>query len=267
MLSEPSTSSPTYVTYWENAAGQVMPPYVALALVSMQKALGEKLIILTPSKLNSSIDPSIVKKHWSFYPLSFSLGHGIEDIIAKSDYVRMAWIQSYGGVWLDADTLMFGDPTKVLFPKGLSAKLHWYDESIFGSLPGNKLLEEALHLGIKEDKHHWGNPGSIKDLVVRYPSKTVMISRKVIDPGYRPQYNFKNCDVMRRTDINVKDFLKRPVSMLKLYNTYYRRTSHQIESVSDFLSNGSLLAKLFLNIEPREEFWLYKTKQLMDQLI
>lgn len=37
-----------YVSYWETAAGQSMPPWIALALVSMQWALGDNFTLLTP---------------------------------------------------------------------------------------------------------------------------------------------------------------------------------------------------------------------------
>ncbi len=36
-----------YVSYWETAPGHSMPPYTALALVSIQRALGEKFLLLT----------------------------------------------------------------------------------------------------------------------------------------------------------------------------------------------------------------------------
>ncbi|MCY9824123.1 glycosyltransferase [Aeromonas media] len=258
---------PRYVSYWENAPGQTMTPYVALALVSMRRALGDRFLLLTPQMLDSTIDPAVMDKRWAFQPLSFTLAAGIEEIVARSDFIRMAWVQQHGGVWLDADTLMLRDPTDSLFPDGLSAKLHWHSECIFGSQPGNPLLARALAIGLAEERHAWGNPGCIKDLVPQAPEQVINISGELIDPGYRPLYNFTNCEVMRRTDLAVDRFLLRPVALLKLYNTYFRRTTSRIESVDEFLANGSLLARLFLHIEPDVSYWLAESERLMNELV
>lgn len=75
-----------YVSYWENAPGQTMPAYVALALVSMHRALGERFLLLTPRTVSEHIDADIMNKAWAFEPLSFTLANGIEAIVAKSDY-------------------------------------------------------------------------------------------------------------------------------------------------------------------------------------
>ena len=261
------THMPRYVSYWENAPGQTMAPYVALALVSMRRALGDRFLLLTPQMLENAIDPAVVDKRWAFEPLSFTLATGIEEIVAKSDFIRMAWVQQHGGVWLDADTLMLGDPTDILFPDGLTTKLHWHSECIFGSQPGNPLLARALAIGLAKERHAWGNPGCIKDLVPQAPEQVINISGECIDPGYRPQYNFTSCEVMHRTDLAVDSFLLRPVALLKLYNTYFRRTANRIESVAEFLANGSLLTRLYLHIEPDVGYWLAESERLMDELV
>ena len=71
---------------------------------------------------------------------------------------------------------------------------------------------------------------------------------------------------MHRTDLAVDSFLLRPVALLKLYNTYFRRTASRIESVAGFLANGSLLARLFLHIESDVGYWLDESERLMDEL-
>lgn len=103
-----------------------MPAYVALALVSMRRALGERFQLLTPRTVPDLIDPRILAKPWAFEPLPFTLAEGVEAIVAKSDFIRMAFVHRYGGAWVDADTLFLRDPTNSLFPAGLSNKLHWH---------------------------------------------------------------------------------------------------------------------------------------------
>lgn len=252
-----------YVSYWENAPGQTMPAYVALALVSMRRALGDRFLLLTPRTVSEHIDADIMNKAWAFEPLNFTLANGIEAIVAKSDFIRMAFVHRWGGAWLDADTLLFRDPTVELFPKGLSHKLHWHSECIFASLPGNPILAQALTIGLASDNHAWGNPGSIKNIIAQTADAAIPISGEVIDPGHRPLYNFAGCEVMRRTDIAVGAFLINDVAILKLYNTYFRRTEARRETVAEFLAGGSLLAKLFLHIEANADYWVDESDKLI----
>ncbi|MDF5845536.1 hypothetical protein P4209_02460 [Pseudomonas aeruginosa] len=92
----------------------------------------------------------------------------------------------------------------------------------------------------------------------------VPIAGDVVDPGYRPRYNFASCEVMRRQDVSVADFLVTDATMLKLYNTYFRRTARRMESVEEFLSGGTLLAKLFLHIEADPGYWLGESERLIE---
>ncbi|MNC10655.1 hypothetical protein D3C75_583220 [compost metagenome] len=254
-----------YVSYWETAAGQSMPPWIALALVSMQRALGDNFTLLTPDSLQNCIDASILGKVWRFEPLTFNMDKGIEAIVARSDFIRMAYVHRHGGAWIDAESILLRDPTSLLFPTGLDERLHWHSECLFASLPGNADLAEALATGLAVETHAWGNPGGIKELVARSPHHLVPISPSVCDPGYRPLYNFDSCAVMRRTDIGVSDFLLRDVSLLKLYNTWFKRTATRDESVAEFLDEGTLLSRIFLHIEPNRSYWLGECERLIER--
>lgn len=253
-----------YVSYWETAPGTVMPPYVALAIVSMQRSLGDTLLLLTPQTLTDWIGTAYLSKAWCFEPLDFEMNHGIRNIVAKSDFIRMAFVHRHGGAWIDADTVLLRDPTATLFPHGLSAKLHWASEALFGSLPGNALLGQAVAEALSQRAHRWGDPGRIKALIATAPERCVTIPAHSFDPGYRPLYNFATCDVMMRRDLDVGEFLVSPgVDMLKLYNTYFARTRSPLPSVAQFLDEGSLLAKLFLHIEPDRAFWTERAEALI----
>lgn len=261
-MSERVTATVPYVTYWEHAPGQPMPAYVALALVSMRRVLGRRLLLLTPRTVGDFIGADILDKAWAFEQLAFTLAEGIEAIVAKSDFIRMAFVHQHGGIWVDADTLFLGDPSDAVFPSGVSHKLHWHSECFFASQPGNPLLAQALHRGMGAQAHTWGNPGEIKDIVALAGEDLVPILGEVVDPGYHPRYSFSNCEVMRRRDVSVAEFLKRNVALLKLYNTYFRRTSTQPETVAEFLDGGTLLAKLFLHLEADPGYWLGESDRL-----
>ena len=265
-MSEHVTAAVPYVTYWEHAPGQPMPAYVTLALVSMRRVLGRRLQLLTPRTVEDFIGPEILDKAWAFEPLAFTLAEGIEAIVAKSDFIRMAFVHQHGGVWVDADTLFLRDPSESVFPDGVSHKLHWHSECLFASLPGNPLLAQALHRGLAADAHTWGNPGGIKDIVGLAGEDLVPILGEVVDPGYHPRYNFANCEVMRRRDVSVAEFLKRNVALLKLYNTYFRRTCTHPETIAEFLDGGTLLAKLFLHLEADPGYWLSEAERLMSDI-
>lgn len=259
-------ASVPYVSYWEQAPGQTMPPYVALSLVSIRRVLGDRFLLLTPLTVENYLSPDILDKAWAFEPLAFTLVDGIEAIIAKSDFIRMAFVHRHGGIWVDADTLFLRDPSEAVFPHGVSAKLHWYSECLFASLPGNPLLAQALKHGMSTRAHAWGNPGGIKDIVTRADDELVAIPDEVFDPGYQPRYSFSNCDVMRGRDVGVADFLRRDVSLLKLYNTYFRRTCARLETVAEFLTGGTLLANLFLHLEADRGYWQAEVEQLMVEM-
>ncbi len=253
-----------YVSYWETAAGQSMPPWIALALVSMRRTLGGHFNLLTPKSLQDSVDASIVGRNWGFKPLAFSMDKEIGAIVAKSDFIRMAYVHRHGGAWIDADSILFYDPTSLLFPSGLDERLHWHSECLFASLPGNDQLAEALAAGMTSETHVWGNPGGIKDIITRSPRRQVLISPAVCDPGYRPRYNFASCAVMKSTDIAVSDFLRRDVGLLKLYNTWFKRTATREESVQEFLQGGTLLSRIFLHIKADRGYWLGECERLIE---
>lgn len=266
MLISEANAIPKYVTYWETAPGSRIPPWVALSLASMQRALGNKLLILTPSSASRYIDATTLGTNWVFNPLTFEMDSGIESIVAKSDYIRLAFVYRYGGAWLDADTLLFQDPTNFLFPNGLTRRLHWYSEALFGSKPGNPILGEAIQEGLSKGKHDWGNPGGIRDIIAHQDNHLVQIPHSTLDPGYSPPYNFSTCDVLGRRDLEAHDFVSAKPSLIKLYNTYFTRTTDHIQSVTDFLGAGTLLAKLFLNIDSDPNYWIEETGRL-EQLL
>ena len=188
---------------------------------------------------------------------------GKPDMLNLKDPELLRQQCSIDGAWVDADTLFFRDPTNVRFPTGLSDKLHWHSECLFASVSGNPLLAKALDRGLVDGAHAWGNPGGIKDIVAHATDALVPISEDVFDPGFRPRYNFVNCEVMLRQDVGVADFLITDVAMLKLYNTYFRRTVRHMASVAEFLAGGSLLARLFLHIEADIGYWLSESELLL----
>ena len=253
-----------FVSYWETAAGRLMPPYVALALVSIQRALGDSFLLLTPENTPEYIGTDYLNKTWGFTKLGFDFAPNVAAIVAKADFIRMAYVYQHGGVWLDADTLVFSDPTPYIFGTGPTAKLHWYSEAFFGSRPGNALLEQAVVSALNSESHDWGNPGNIRGLIAHEPNLVLPISNYWLDPGYRPMYNFTTCEVMRSTEVTIEEFFTNSdMKLLQLYNTYFSRTATLQQSVSEFLQSNTLLAKLYLHLEPNKDYWLSEANTLI----
>ena len=235
-----------FVSYWETAPGATMPPHIALSIVSIRRALGDSFLLLTPQSTPTFIGHDHLRKKWRFDYLGFKLSPDIESIVARSDFIRMAYVYRYGGVWIDADTLLLKNPTARLFPEGLTHKLHWLSEALFASLPGNPLLGRAVASSLCERAHKWGDPGGIKEIVTQSPEQLTIIPGSTVDPGYRPLYNFATCDVLRQRNLPAQEFLINDIDILKLYNTYISRTTSKQQTVEEFLADGTLLAKIFL---------------------
>ena len=91
-------------TYWENINRDKTPTYIQLCFLTMLKYLGKyKLIILN--------EKNIIK-----YLPNLRQNFGNLHIAQKVDYYRIALLQKYGGIWLDADIIVVKD-LKPIFDK------------------------------------------------------------------------------------------------------------------------------------------------------
>jgi hypothetical protein len=242
-------------TYWESAPGRVMPPYVALSIATMQRWMGERFELLTPSSV-ASLGPAAVQKRWEFEPLPFTHASTHLALVAKSDYVRLAWIARHGGMWLDADMIVTGPLDDLLGTARQSGRLHWSSEAFFAAAPGSAILREAAKAALAAQLQVWGNPGGVRDLIKARPGEVEMLDRRLLDPGSDPPYCFQTCETMLSTVRPVEAFLTNPdMRVLTLYNTYFSRSVLNT-SVESFLESRTLLARVFLAMEPDRSYWL-----------
>lgn len=256
-----------FVSFWQNPPAQRMPPYVALALVSMQRVLGADFVLLREADLTMVLGSDLQDKDWRFGNLEFAGDPGALSIVAKSDFIRMAYVCRHGGYWFDADTIALADPRPYLSAGQPGDRLHWYSEALFGATPGHALLAAAIADCRGAERQSWGNPGGIRNLIEAAPAMITPIPYTLLDPGYDPAYRFTTCDVMLDTDIPVERFLRNSTAvLLKLYNTYFSRTPIGTMSVRQFLSSKTLLARLFLHIDPDAEHWIAQCATLEQSL-
>lgn len=252
-----------FVTYWETPQGAQMPPYVALALVSMQRALGDAFVLLGPQDIAGTLGIDLDCRGWQFGDLEFKGAPAALSIVAKSDFIRMAFVQRHGGFWLDADTIALADPRPALAPAPLDARLYWYNEALFGARAGNPLLTRAVQQSWDTERHVWGNPGGIRHLVAALPEAVAPIDSSLLDPGWRPAYRFTTCEVMYDRALPVDAFLTNPsAKLLKLYNTYFSRSPIGSMTVPEFLESDTLLARIFLHLDPDRQGWIARCAEL-----
>lgn len=258
----------SFVSFWQNPHGRRMPPYVALALVSMRRALGTDFVLLREADLTAALGSTVNDKDWRFGELEFAGNADALSIVAKSDFIRMAYVHRHGGYWFDADTIALVDPRPHLIVGHLDDRLHWYSEALFGARPGNTLLAAAIEACHRADRQAWGNPGGIRDIIDLNPAKITPIPYTLLDPGYHPAYRFTTCDVMLNTEMPVERFLANSSAvLLKLYNTYFSRTPIGTMSVTEFLTSGTLLARIFLHIDPNAEQWITHCQALEREIV
>lgn len=87
-----------FVSYWENAPGRSMPAYVALSLAWSRHVLGQDFLLLTPRTAPDFIGHDHLRKHWRFQQLPFEGDEAVLSVVAKSDFIRMAYVLQHGGV-------------------------------------------------------------------------------------------------------------------------------------------------------------------------
>lgn len=259
------TGRTRFVSYWETVPGRTMPPYVALALAWTRHVLGDDFHLLTPGDLATAIGSAHELKDWRFRSLEFDAPAATVAVVAKSDYIRLAYVLEYGGAWLDADTILLAHPCPAIFPEWLDDRLHWHSEAVFAARPGNALLRTAARNCLETTAHDWGDPGEIRVEIARRQNAVVHIPRHHFDPGHRPLYCFETCDVMLDKTIPVERFLASDgLKALKLYNTYFSRSPMGTISLDDFLASDFLLARIFLHIMPDRGFWRERGLEVLE---
>jgi len=104
--------------YWENKPGDNIPSYIKLSQLSVYKHCSKSFDII---KLNDeniyNYLPELKEKNFNFEKLL---------IAQKVDYYRILLLYKYGGLYIDADTLVLRDPIEII------EKLKDYDFVGFG---------------------------------------------------------------------------------------------------------------------------------------
>lgn len=180
-----------FVSYWENAPARTMPAYVALCLAWSKHVLGSDFLLLTARNTPALLGGDNLAQNWRFQPLPFTGDAAVLRVVAKSDFIRMAYVLRYGGVWLDADSIVFPSLARCLPGELQDRRLHWYSEAFFGATAGHPLLRQAVDACLAGGEQEWANPGGVRELLLGQPDLVRRIPYDDVDPGYRPEYRFE----------------------------------------------------------------------------
>lgn len=101
--------------YWENKPNSTKPDYLKLCLDTIKKHCSKnfEIHLINPQNLTKYL-PNIRKDI------------NMLRIPQKADYIRLALLYKYGGIWIDADTIVFSDLSEYI------EKLQKYDFVGFG---------------------------------------------------------------------------------------------------------------------------------------
>ena len=243
------------VTYWESAPGNKMPPYIALCIATMRCVLGDSFLFLHENNISDFLKGDFHEKQWAFKPKDKEQDAEIKSIVAKSDYIRMAYVEHNGGFWMDADTIVFQDFLPDFDLTGGS--IYWHSEQFFAARAGSPILKAACDRAMADEYQSWGNPGGIKNLINANPDDVEIIPEKLIDPGYTPAYKYSNWKILLDENIGVDEFLiNKDAKIMKLYNTYLRESGLGYLNMEDFFSSNTLISRIFLNLNPDKGFWI-----------
>lgn len=238
-------NKPYLWSYWENVDYE-KPEYISLCFKSMIKHCGDSfnVKILNNNTIHNYIKiPEYV--------------NNINNIAQKVDVYRLLLLYKYGGIWLDADTIVMKDLSPVinklqnydLIASGCTGKICQTGKPSNGFLVANKksiILKRAIRLCLKKIKH---------DKIKNYFSLGKLVLWKVIKKYQDKFYHYESSYVASR-DIHGKWIsprrqlknrhipVKNNMFCITLYNSNYPRYFKSLTS-QDILNMDNFIGKYF----------------------
>lgn len=109
IITEPFHSiqmKPKLWVYWETKPGYTMPDYIRLCIMSMYKHCFRSFDVILLDE----------KKIYDYLPELHTVPFDLSKLLIaqKVDYYRVLLLKKYGGLYLDADTLVMRDPIEII---------------------------------------------------------------------------------------------------------------------------------------------------------
>ena len=250
-------------TYWENLPGRRIPPYLALCLeILRRRCPGAEVHLVGPDDL-----PELIGD----LPVDFERlrvrGRSGPPIAQKADYIRIALLQKYGGLWLDVDVIALCDIAAfaeealkehefVCMRKDLTSG--HVTNSFLATRPGGAVvtemlsqITEALVSAERENVElDWLAMGSaiLTPIVERHADTTRFVPEEDIHP-----IHFLESDVFFRRDdlVDHIDLVDPGAKLAMLYNARFTEADRALPR-RELLGSNTLIGQLFRQALPDE---------------
>lgn len=122
-------------TYWEGP----QPDYIRFCLELMRLRAGVSVVVLTPDNLAQYVDDTVLNPNYK----------SIMAIAQKVDCIRLAVLHQNGGMWCDADTLVFQSLEPLFETDALYTGFRWTKNQLilngyFWAAKGSVVLEHCI---------------------------------------------------------------------------------------------------------------------------
>ena len=202
-------------TYWSNVYDDRMPPYLRLCLDTIKtQCHGADVVLVTPENMHDFLDDSDIKVDLSCIEMRDPANPAVS---LRTDYIRVALLRKYGGLWVDIDCVMLRNPVELLkrdlrvhdfvAMRKESSKTKHISVSFMASRPNGKIISEYKrqievlidHKFSMDEKFGWSEIGSdLLTPIVNAHNEAVMLwPEENIHP-----FDYTEKDIMERNVLN-----------------------------------------------------------------
>lgn len=237
--------------YWENPPTTAEPPdYIKLCLETIKAhTTNLDLRILNERTINDYID---VDPCWGTIEVCH-LGRKFTSISHKVDAIRAELLFSHGGLYLDADTIVFRPLEHLMFDiaehdftctRLISTKQYTIPNGMLGSQPRGQVIS-AYRTALKESLIvprvlGWNEIGSslLTPIVNKNTDKVLEIPEKDVMP-----VSWKDKGILGRK-VHLEDYVPAGAYMMALYHGAFNRKIHELPK-SQLLDSTTLIGQAF----------------------
>ena len=206
--------------YWENINGVFLPAYIKKCLEKLNTlCVDYEVTLLTPENVDFYLKGTDLNPNW----------RNLSSIAHRVDCIRVAVMNKYGGLWVDADTVFLKQPKEVFYKMNGSDLMYikWDDGRVLNGYflckAGSPIMEEWLNkINLKlcnlSKEFTWTAFGEtiLTPLVDKYEDTCTEIDRSIFLP-----INIDRIPNIFFEDIDYKAFIKENTVTVGLNHSYF----------------------------------------------
>jgi len=235
-----------------------MPPYVQLCVEIMQKTFGKTLALY--ERENFVREFSEVREE--IWEVEREDGHIVNTHALRSDYVRAHLLKKYGGIWIDADTVVVNNFLKHVFPMfdlfdyvGRKNEVNLMAMNFMGSRKDGRVINQLLHYqDIMLDTKSKISAGSFfgSRLLTKAVNAVGEKHISIIPESMIAPINFKNHKDYFREDLQLSEFALEFLFCFQLYSRAFPKEMKEM-SKEEFLNQRWFVSRLIKYVYERAE--------------